>query len=53
MATDSNIPAGRIPWTKEPGGLQAIGLQRVGHVECLSMHITPLKSGDSPPVLYK
>ena len=21
----------RIPWTEEPGGLQSIGLQRVGH----------------------
>ena len=53
MTTDSNIPAGRIPWTEESGGLQAIGLQRVGRVECLSLYITPLKSGDSPPVLYK
>ena len=31
MATHSNILAWRIPWTKEPGGLQSIGLQRVGH----------------------
>ena len=22
---------GESPWTKEPGGLQSIGLQRVGH----------------------
>ena len=29
MATYSNILAWRIPWTKEPGGLQSIGLQRV------------------------
>ena len=21
----------RIPWTEEPGGLQSLGLQRVGH----------------------
>ena len=27
----SSILAGRIPWTGEPGGLQSIGLQRVGH----------------------
>ena len=26
-----NILAWRISWTKEPGGLQAKGLQRVGH----------------------
>ena len=30
-ATHSNILAWRIPWTEEPGGLQSIGLQRVGH----------------------
>ena len=23
--------AWRIPWTEEPGGLQSIGLQRIGH----------------------
>ena len=27
----STILAWRIPWTKEPGGLQFMGLQRVGH----------------------
>ena len=31
MATHSSILAWRIPWTEEPGGLQPIGLQRVGH----------------------
>ena len=31
MATHSNILAWRIPWTKEPGELQLIGLQSVGH----------------------
>ena len=31
MTTHSNIPAWRIPWTEEPGGLQSIGSQRVGH----------------------
>ena len=30
MATHSSILAGKIPWTEEPGGLQSIGLQRVG-----------------------
>ena len=29
MATHSSIPAGKIPWTEEPGGLQFMGLQRV------------------------
>ena len=31
MATHSSIPAWRIPWTKEPGGLQSMGSQRVGY----------------------
>ena len=31
MATHSSIPAWRIPWTEEPGGLHSMGLQRVGH----------------------
>ena len=31
MATHSSIPAWRIPWTKEPGGLWSIGSQRDGH----------------------
>ena len=31
MATHSSIPAWRIPWTKEPGGLQSVRSQRVGH----------------------
>ena len=30
MATHSSILAWRIPWTEEPGGLQPMGLQRVG-----------------------
>ena len=30
-ATHSSILAWRIPWTEEPGGLQTVGLQRVGH----------------------
>ena len=30
-ATYSSILAWRIPWTEEPGGLQFMGLQRVGH----------------------
>ena len=31
MATHSSVPAWRIPWTEEPGGLQSIGSQRVRH----------------------
>ena len=31
MAIHSSILAWKIPWTEEPGGLQSIGSQRVGH----------------------
>ena len=31
MATHSSILTWRIPWTEGPGGLQSMGLQRVGH----------------------
>ena len=31
MATHSSILAWRIPWTGEPGRLQSVGSQRVGH----------------------
>ena len=30
MATHSSILAWKIPWTQKPGGLQSMGLQRVG-----------------------
>ena len=31
MATHSSILAWEIPWMEEPGRLQSMGLQRVGH----------------------
>ena len=31
MATHSSILAWRVPWMEESGGLQSMGLQRVGH----------------------
>ena len=31
MVTHPNILAWRIPWTEEPGRLQFMGSQRVGH----------------------
>ena len=31
MATHSSILAWRIPWSEEPGRLQSMGSQRVGH----------------------
>ena len=31
MASQCSILAWKIPWTEEPGGLQSVGSQRVGH----------------------
>ena len=31
MATHPSVPAWRIPWTEEPGGLQSMGSQRLRH----------------------
>ena len=31
MATHSSILAWRLPWTKEPGGLQCMGSERARH----------------------
>ena len=31
MTTHSSILAWKMPWTEEPGRLQSMGLQRVGH----------------------
>ena len=31
MATHSSFLAWNIPWTEDPGGLQSMGSQKVGH----------------------
>ena len=38
MATHSSIPAWRIPGMEEPGRLQSMGSQRVGHDRATSLH---------------
>ena len=48
MATNSSVPAWRIPWTEKPDGLQSMGLQRVGHDWATSLSLyTNLKRGFS------
>ena len=37
MATHSSILSWRIPWMEEPGGLQSMGSQRVGHDRTTSL----------------
>ena len=38
MATHSSILAWRIPCTEEPGGLQSMELQKVGHDRATNTH---------------
>ena len=40
MATHSSICTWKIPWMEEPGRLQSMGLQRVGHDCATSLHFT-------------
>ena len=49
MASHSSILAWRIPWTEEPGGLQSIGSQRVGHHCRLNTHTRPYTRDPSAP----
>ena len=38
LATHCSTLAWKIPWTEEPGRLQSMGLQRVGHNWATSLH---------------
>ena len=40
MATHSSTLAWKIPWAEEPGGLQSMGLLRVGQTERLHFHFS-------------
>ena len=49
MATQSRILAWEIPWTEEPGRLQSMGLQRLGHdlvtgQACTAIHMKIMSS---------
>ena len=48
VATHSSILAWKIPWTEEPGGLQSMGSQRVGHDQSDLAHTQSVEF----PVLY-
>ena len=45
MATHSSIPAWRIPWTEEPGGLQSMRSPRVGHDWVTNFHFFNTQKG--------
>ena len=45
MATHSSILAWEIPWTGEPGGLQPMGSQGIGHNSAIEVDChSPLSS---------
>jgi len=43
IATHSSILACRISWTEEPGGLQSVESQRVGHNRATNYNFTSLE----------
>ena len=55
MATHSSILAWKILWTEEPGGLQSMGLQRVGHEpsDLARIHINYVNHSDEDFFFFK
>ena len=43
MAIHYSTIAWKIPWTEEPGRLQFMGSQRVGHDRATSLHVESLE----------
>ena len=52
MATHSSTLAWRIPWTEEPGRLQSMGLQRVGHDWVILQVILYLNPTVNPTIMF-
>ena len=50
MAPHSSILAWKIPWTEEPGGLQSMGLLRVGHNWATSLSLSCIGEGNGNPL---
>ena len=48
MATHSSVVAWEIPWTEEPGGLQSMGSQKVGHNLKTKQRQISLRGGTRP-----
>ena len=49
MAMHSSTLAWKSPWTEEPGRLQSMGLQRLGHDRAISLHFSMTKWSASKP----
>ena len=51
MVIHCSIPAWRIPWTEEPGGLQSMGRKELDTTERLTLGLSNGSGGPAPPVL--
>ena len=54
MTTHSSTLAWKIPWMEEPGGLQCMGSERVGH-DCVTtffLSIVPFGEENGSPLQY-
>ena len=52
MAPHSSVPAWRISWTVEPGGLQSMRLQRVGHDLVTHFHANNKEQEAEKPISW-
>ena len=54
MATHSSTLAWKVPWTEQPGGLQSMGLLRVGMTERLHFRssLSCIGEGNGTPLQY-
>ena len=52
MAPHSSTLAWEIPRTEEPGGLQSMGSQRVGHDGAASLSLSCIGEGNGNPLQY-
>ena len=50
MAPHSSTPVWQIPWMEEPGRLQSMGLQRVGHDWGTSLSLSCIGEGNGNPL---
>ena len=50
MAPHSSTLAWKIPWMKEPGGLQSMGLLRVGRDRVTSLSLSCIGEGNGNPL---
>ena len=52
MATHSSTLAWKIPWMEEPGRLQSMGLQAVGHDFTFTFHFDALEKEWQPTPVF-